>query len=88
MREVLVNGVPRVIRSEAIYRHFKFPEKKHPFYIVMGFAKDSTTENEMVIYRNIGGNKGAWVRSLEEFSSEVDREKYPDARQKYRFQEV
>lgn len=87
MRKVLVNGDERIIRSGEVYRHFKFPERKNPFYLVMGFAKDAGTEKEVIIYRNIGTG-GTWVRELEEFASEVDREKYPNAEQKYRFQEI
>ena len=72
MREIKVNG---------IYRHFK-----GDYYIVVDVAKDSETKEMMVVYRQLYGEGGLWVRPLDMFLSEVDHEKYPDAEQKYRFE--
>ena len=38
-----------------------------------------------MIYRKLYGDGGLWVRPLAMFLSKVDREKYPDAEQEYRF---
>lgn len=72
MREIKING---------IYRHFKGDN-----YIVVDIAYDSETKEKMVVYRQLYGEGKLWVRPLEMFLSEVDREKYPDVEQKYRFE--
>ena len=73
-REVTVHG---------IYRHFK-----GKYYIVEGIAKHSETNEPMVVHRHLYGDKALCVRPLDMFLSEVDHEKYPDVKQKYRFEEV
>lgn len=67
--------------SNRIYRNFK-----DDYYLVVGIAKHSETEEEMVVYRQLYGEGELWVRPMSLFISEVDREKYPDAKQKYRFE--
>lgn len=64
-----------------IYRHFK-----GDYYIVVCIAKHSETEEEMVVYRQLYGAGELWVRPMSLFISEVDHEKYPDVKQKYRFE--
>ena len=73
-RELIVHGV---------YRHFK-----GIFYYVEGVARHSETGEEYVIYRQLYGERTLWVRPLSMFLSEVDRDKYPDAKQIYRFEAV
>jgi len=53
---------------------------------VEGLAHDSESGVPCVIYRKLYGDGGLWVRPLEMFLSRVDREKYPEVRQEYRFQ--
>ena len=69
------------LKIKGIYRHFK---GNH--YLVEDIAKDSETQEEMVIYRRLYEDCTLWVRPKEMFLSEVDRNKYPNVTQKYRFE--
>ncbi|WP_313513010.1 DUF1653 domain-containing protein [Pseudomonas sp.] len=57
-----------------LYRHYKGPE-----YRVIGVARHSETEEEMVVYQALYGEFGFWVRPLSMFSEtvEVDGEQVP-----------
>ncbi len=72
----------RKIKVNKLYRHFK-----GHIYKVIAIAKDSEDLSLKVVYQNISNND-VWVRDLEEFNSLVDKNKYPDVSQKYRFQEL
>lgn len=65
------------------YRHFK-----GNIYQIKMLAKDSESAKEKVVYQAMYAPFTCWVRDLEEFLSQVDREKYPDEVQKYRFEKV
>ena len=64
-----------------IYRHFK-----GDYYIVVDVAQHSETDEQLVIYRTLYGDGKLYARPYDMFMSKVDREKYPDVKQEYRFQ--
>ena len=66
-----------------VVRHFKGNR-----YQILCFARDSETQEEVVVYRALYGERGVWVRPRAMFFSPVDREKYPDAPQTWRFERV
>ncbi len=69
------------LKIHGVYKNFK-----GNYYLVEDIAKDSETKEEMVLYRRLYEDCGLWVRPKEMFLSEVDHEKYPDVKQKYRFE--
>ena len=66
-----------------IVRHFKGNK-----YEILCMALDSETQEELVVYRALYGEHGVWVRPKAMFLSKVDREKYPDVAQEYRFEKI
>ncbi len=70
------------IQVNRVYKHFK-----GDYYFVEGIAKNSETLEDYVVYRGLYDDcKALWVRPYDLFASEVDHEKYPSVKQKYKFE--
>ena len=78
----------REIKIGATYRHFK-----GNLYKVLDIVYDSESNDDkelkkVVIYQALYGENLKWARPYDMFNSEVDHQKYPDIKQKYRFEEI
>lgn len=82
----------RDIRAGDIVRHFKrewvSDETSEYLYKVLAFAQHTETGEKLVIYQALYAPFKICARPYAMFMSEVDRQKYPDIKQQYRFEKV
>ena len=70
------------LELKRVYKHFK-----GDYYFVEDVVIHSETREKLVLYRPLyGDGKQLYVRPIDMFLSEVDHEKYPNIKQKYRFE--
>lgn len=75
-----------------IVQHFKRenvdPNTPMYLYKIIGFASHTETKEKLVIYQALYSPYKTCARPYDMFISEVDRNKYPNAKQKYRFEVI
>lgn len=88
------------IKIGQVVQHFKRetvdcsnPADKNLYlYRVLNIAEHTETKEKLVIYQalydndELGVHFGVYARPYEMFMSEVERDKYPNIKQKYRFE--
>ena len=79
----------RTIEAGKKYRHFK----GHIYKVIAiaydteKYSEETKEKSKMVVYESIE-TKMCWVRPYEMFIEKVDKNKYPDVKQEYRFEEI
>lgn len=80
----------RKFHSGDIVKHFKRElvdkNTKEYIYKIITFAHHSETDEMLVVYEALYPPYKVCARPYDMFMSEVDREKYPNIKQKYRFE--
>lgn len=69
------------VKVKGIYKHFK-----GDYYLVEDIAIHSETNEKLVIYRSLYGESELYARPYDMFLEKVDKVKYPDVVQEYRFE--
>lgn len=69
------------LKINGVYKHFK-----GDYYLVQDVAIHSETREKYVIYRALYGNNELYIRPYDMFMSKVDKVKYPNVEQEYRFE--
>ncbi len=70
-----------ILKIHGVYKHFK-----GNYYILEDIAIHSETGEQYAVYRQLYDDNKLYVRPLEMFMSKVDKIKYPDVGQEYRFE--
>lgn len=70
-------------RAEDIYKHFK-----GNLYQILTVGTHTETKEELVVYRALYGDFKTYIRPLSMFMEEVDKVKYPNCKEVYRFTRI
>ena len=79
------------LRCGDIIKHFKREEDSREanyLYVFVGLSKHTETGEDLVVYTAMYGNKQLYVRPLSMFCEKVDKDKYPNIKQEYRFEKI
>lgn len=84
---VFVGGALTLVADYIKMHHIDWLVMNGGFYKIVAIGTNTETEEKMVAYQNLKDQR-VWIRPYDMFISKVDREKYPNAYQPYRFIKV
>ena len=70
-------------RAGEIWLHFKNNK-----YLIITVAEHTETKKKFVVYKALYGDYKNYIRPLDMFMSEEKKKKYPEVKQKYRFEKI
>lgn len=90
-REVNGRTESEELKNGDIVQHFKkalvaSDDPNAYLYKILFVARDTETDQLSVVYQALYGDHARYTRPMKMFLGKVDREKYPDAKQEYRFE--
>lgn len=85
---IKVGDIVNHFKRETVPNEEKKISKIYQYIVLSVDAIHTETKEELVIYQALYGDKRVYARPKEMFFSEVDHEKYPDIKQKYRLEKV
>lgn len=86
-RRMNVGDVIKHFKREGLTEEQK-QTNQYLYKIIALDVKHTETRENLAVYQALYGNKETYARPMDMFFSEVDSEKYPEAKQKYRFEKV
>ena len=92
-RKLEIGDIVKHFKRETLTKEELEKEPNKYLFEIIGIARHTETEEELIIYKPLYDapcSKGVdyAARPLDMFMSEVDHEKYPDIKQKYRFEKT
>ena len=88
--DLRIGGVVKHFKRETLSPEFlSQPENKNTYlYKILNIAVHTETTEKLVIYQAMYGDFQVYARPFYEFISKVDKQKYPEITQEYRFVSV
>ena len=84
--KVEVQNVDNVLNENRLKIHGIYKHYKGNLYLLEDVIYHSETGEKMVAYRALYGDQKLWCRPYDMFFEEIDHEKHPEVKQKYRFE--
>lgn len=83
-------SMERLVPGDVV-KHFKREQNSEGMqylYEILAFAQHTETEESLVVYKALYGEQKVYARPFDMFFGEVDKAKYPNIKQVYRFEKV
>lgn len=87
-RDLNIGDIVQHFKREILITDEKLATDNEYLYKIIDVAEHTEDNEQLVIYQALYPPFTTYARPLEMFCGEVDREKYPYLRQKYRFETV